>query len=177
MKIVSILLTVTLAATAGFASQAEQKLVPNNPNAARNAQKRGVGVQPPGLEVIQGFYLSRLKQQTEISDELYARLRPLLMGYLRERAEIGGPRRMRAQRQLFQAVNRGATDDELIAAMKEFDRIDGDVVGSKEKFFSSADPLLTVRQRAKLRVFMVNMENQVNQMIRLSQAPPPPRRN
>ncbi len=161
----------------GFAEQTQKQVLPDRPNAnARDIKKAQAPPAGPMIEVIQGLYLSRIQQQTEINDEQYTKLRPLLQEYLRDRSEIGGPRRVRAQRQLFQAVNRGATDAELSAFIKEFDRIDADVMGAKERFLSGADPSLTVRQRARLRVFLVNMENQVNQLIRLAQSPNPPRR-
>ena len=138
-----------------------------------DAQRPGAQV-PPMLDVIQGLYLTKLQQQTEINEEQYAKLKPLLQDYLRERTELGGPRRMRAQRQLAQGVNKGASEDELVALMREFDRIDTDVAGSKLRFLALADPSLTVRQRARLRIFLVNMENEINRLIRLSQNPNPP---
>lgn len=173
-KLAAFLFLATVINAGSLAAGQGKKLVPNRPNAvARGPQKRPEP-QAPMLEVIQGLYLSKIQQQTEINEEQYAKLKPLLQDYLRERSDIGGPVRGRAQRQLAQGVNRGASEEELTAFMREFDKIDTDVAGAKLRFLAATDPSLTVRQRARLRIFLVNMENQINQFIRLSQNPNPP---
>jgi hypothetical protein len=134
-------------------------------------QRRGIPQPPPYFEAILGLYINQLQQFMELTDDQYLKLAALLKDYLRARYELDGPSRNRAISQLKQAVNRGATDDELTAAMQEFDRIDGDLVTTRQTFLAKADPMLQLRQRAKLRVYIVNKDNQVHNLIQASQNP------
>ena len=174
-KVASVLLVAVLVAESSpsFARQ-DKKLLQDRPGAAKAEQLRP---SPPMLDIIQGLYISQLQQLPDFTDEQRTAIIPPLKEYLRVRSEIGGPRRQRALNQLRQAVNRGAADEEIAKLIQEFDHIDGDVVAAREKFFASADPLLNVRQRARLRIFQVNMEHRISLLIQLSKTSnPTPRR-
>jgi len=131
---------------------------------------------PPLLDVVQGLYINQLQQQVELNDDQFVKVAALLKEYLREQNEIGGQRRARARNQLVQAINRNAPDEELVPLIKDFDQIEVDRQASLERFYTSVDPLLQTRQRAKLRIYIVRKEDQIRQLIQAAQIPAPPPR-
>ena len=164
-----------------------KRLVPNNPADrkanAKAAAKAGLpqpNIQAPMVAMIEGFYIQNLQAGVDISVEQRYQIIPFLQDYLRKRAEIGGPRRNRAQNQLNQGLNRAAPDEELTAMTQEFDRIEVDLLANTQKLYSSVDPLLTAKQQARFRSYLVRMENRIRSMIEASQNPasvPPARPN
>lgn len=126
---------------------------------------------PPYFEVIQGLYINQLQQFIELTDDQYLKIAALLKDYLRSQYELQVPCRNRALNQLRQAVNRGAADEELIPLTQEFDRIEGELSAVRQNFLTKVDPMLQVRQRARLRLYMVNKDNQILKLIQASQNP------
>jgi hypothetical protein len=143
--------------------QVQQKLQPQRPAAA------GRGM----LGLIQGMYINQLQRQTEITDDQFVKIVPFLRQYIAERSEIEGPRRIAARRQLNQAVLRGASDEELTPLIEQFDRVDADLQESQLKFLRNVDPLLNIRQRARLRVHLIQTEERIRRLIEESQNPTP----
>jgi Spy/CpxP family protein refolding chaperone len=135
------------------------------------AGQKKVPPPPPYFEVIQGLYINQLQQFLELTDDQYLKIAELLKEYLRSQYELQVPSRNRARNQLAQAVNHGASDEELTALTQEFDRVEGELSAARQSFLSKADPILQVRQRARLRLYMVNKENQIQNLIRASQNP------
>ena len=174
-------LLITIGLTLAFASlhSAQQRVAPDRPN-LRGAPKRGPT--PTMLQLIEGMYVNALRQQSrqvELTDEQINKILPFLRQYVQDRNEIGGARRLRSQNQLQQALNRGASDDELVRLIQQFDRIEVDVRAAQEQFFANADPLLTIRQRAWLRVWQLRMEERIRRLIQEGAPPgaplgPPP---
>ena len=143
-----------------------QRAVPADRPGARGNQNRANAA--PVVPLIQGFYINQLRQQArqaEISEDQVNRLLPVLRQYLEERNEAGGTRRLRAQRELQQAFNRGASDDELSRLIQQFDRIETDVQAAQARFLASADPILTLRQRAWLRLWQTRVEERIRRLI------------
>jgi hypothetical protein len=142
-------------------------------------QKKAAAV-PPLLNVLQGFYIANLQQGLELTDEQFPRVSNLLREFVRDTYDIEGPRRNRALNQLRQAVNKGGSEEELSRLTKEYDQVYADGLAVRDKFFASVDPILQVSQRAKLRVYIFQKEQQVSHFIQLSQNPtgnnpaPPP---
>jgi hypothetical protein len=93
----------------------------------------------------------------------------LLKEFVRDSYDIEGPSRNRALNQLNQAVKRGASDEDLARLTKEYDQIYVDGQAVRDKFFAGVDPILQVSQRAKLRVYIFQKEQQVARFIQLSQ--------
>ncbi len=133
-------------------------------------QKKAAGA-PPLLNVLQGFYIANLQQQLELTDEQFPRVANLLKEFVRDSYDIEFPRKSRAINQLRQAVNRGGSEEDLIRLTKEYDQVYSDDHAVREKFFASVDPILQVSQRAKLRVYIFQKEQQVSRFIQLSQNP------
>jgi hypothetical protein len=144
--------------------QAQQKRQPQRPAVAGRGGMLGL---------IQGMYINQLQRQTEITDDQFVKIVPFLRQYIAERSEIEGPRRIAARRQLNQAVLRGASDEELTALIEQFDRVDADLQESQLKFLRNVDPLLNIRQRARLRVHLIQTEERIRRLIEESQNPTP----
>jgi hypothetical protein len=72
---------------------------------------------------------------------------------------------LRAQRELQQAINRGASDDDLSRLIQQFDRIETDVQAAQARFLANADPILTLRQRAWLRIWQMRVEDRIRRLI------------
>jgi hypothetical protein len=144
--------------------QAQQKLQPQRPAVAGRGGMLGL---------IQGMYINQLQRQTEITDDQFVKVVPFLRQYIAERSEIEGPRRIAARRQLNQAVLRGASDEELTPLIEQFDRVDADLQESQLKFLRNVDPLLNIRQRARLRVHLIQTEERIRRLIEESQNPTP----
>ena len=66
---------------------------------------------------------------------------------------------------------RPASEEDLARLTKEYDQVYSDDHAVREKFFSSVDPILQVSQRAKLRWYIFQKEQQVSKFIQLSQNP------
>jgi hypothetical protein len=126
-----------------------------------------------------GFYINQFQQATEVSPELFAKILPFLQQFVQDRFEIGD-RRQRALNQIRQAVNRGGSaastasatsDDDLRRAVREADNADVEFQANQTKFLSGVDPLLNVRQQARLRIFLVMADNRVRQILNTVQNP------
>jgi Spy/CpxP family protein refolding chaperone len=172
MKWIASFLIVVGLATASF-GQPQKKLLPDRPN-AKAAQKRGAPA--PGMMVlIEGLYVNALRQQgqqqAELTDDQIDKIIPLLRQYLRERNQVDGIRRPRARNQLQQAITRRIPDEELAPLIQEFDQVNTDAQATQERFFTAADPILTTRQRAWLRLFQIRMEERISNFIQEGRKP------
>jgi Spy/CpxP family protein refolding chaperone len=168
--IASILLMLGLATTSF--GQPQKKLMPDRPNITA-AQKRGAA---PGMMVlIEGLYVNALRQQgqqqAELTDDQINKIVPLLRQYLRDRNQVDGVRRPRARNRLQQAINNRVPDEELAPLIQEFDQVNADAQAAQEKFLAAADPVLTTRQRAWLRLFQIRMEERISNFIQEGRKP------
>src|SRR5258705_8764664 len=173
----TIILGLILGITTLSVAQDQKTLVPDRPNAKAAAQKRGARV-PDMLALIQGLYVQALRQQgqqqAELTDDQINRIVPLLRQYLQDRNQVDGVRRQRVRNQLQQSLTRGASDEDLARMIQAFDQVNTDTHASQERFLASTDPILTVRQRAWLRLFQLRMEDRISNYIRENTQPVPP---
>ena len=133
--------------------------------------KQGNGIPRRLLQdAVLGFYVGQFQQQTEVSNEVFAKILPFLQQFVQDRFQIS-QRRTRALNQLRQAVQRGGSEDELKRLTREFDAADADFQSNQEKFLGNVDPLLDARQRAKLRIFQVMADNRMRQIVTSVQTP------
>jgi hypothetical protein len=68
-------------------------------------------------------------------------------------------------------------EEELRRAIRDFDQAESDMQANQERFLNNVDPLLTVRQQARVRIFLRNADRQMLQLlnsIRAANAAPPP---
>jgi hypothetical protein len=152
---------------------AQRRVIANPAQVKIQQQRPAAGARGGMLPLIQGMYINQLQRQTEITDDQFGKIVPFLRQYIAERSEIDGPRRIAARRQLNQAVMRGASDEELTQLIEQFDRVDADLQESQIKFLRNVDPLLNIRQRARLRVHLMQTEERIRRLIQESQNPTP----
>ena len=158
------LLITTILLTSGTNSIFAQRggIAPQNQNPLR----RGDGPARPASiqEEVERFYLNQLRNQVELNEAQFAEIGPMLRLALRERRDIEA-RRTQAANQTRQAIRRGASDEELRSLMSEMDRADADRLASQQRFLRSVDPILSVQQLARLRVFESVIEQRIRALI------------
>ena len=121
-------------------------------------------------DAVLGFYVKQFQQFAEVTPEVFARILPFLEQFVQDRFEIS-QRRTRALNQLRQALNRSGSEDELKRLVRELDSADGEFQMNQQKFFSSVDPLLNIRQQAKVRILQNMADNRIRQMLNAVQNP------
>jgi len=160
-KLVAALLVLGAAAALAFPQETAQP----------DTGKQGNGIPRRLLQdAVLGFYVGQFQQQTEVSNEVFAKILPFLQQFVQDRFQIS-QRRTRALNQLRQAVQRGGSEDELKRLTREFDAADADFQSNQEKFLGNVDPLLDARQQAKLRIFQVMADNRMRQIVTSVQTP------
>jgi len=160
-RLLSGLLLLGLAATLAFP---QQKALPDG-------SKKGNAIPRRVLQdAVIGFYVTEFQKQAEVSPEVFAKILPFLQQFVTDRFQIS-QRRTRALNQLRQAVQRGASEDDLKRAIHDFDSADADFQSNQEKFLGNVDPLLDTRQQAKLRIFQVMADNRMRQILTSVQNP------
>src|SRR5438445_1364555 len=162
-KLVAALLVLGVASALAFPQEKAQP--------QPDAGKQGNGIPRRVLQdAVLGFYVGQFQQQTDVSNEVFAKILPFLQQFVQDRFEIS-QRRTRALNQLRQAVQRGGSEDDLKRLIREFDAADADSQSNQEKFLGNVDPLLDARQQAKLRIFQVMVDNRMRQILTSVQNP------
>jgi hypothetical protein len=149
--------------------QKQQSLRPGltRPNAA--AARPPVPIE----DMVEGFYVSRFQAQMQVSDEQFTRILPVLRESLSEMRSLA-TRKRRALNQLANAIRNNEPDETLQRMSEEVDRTDQAFLAVQQKMQSDLDPLLTISQRARFRVFRDRIDQQIRQMINSVTAPPGP---
>ena len=123
-------------------------------------------------EMVDRFYENQIRQKLELTDEQFRQVRPMLRLALRERREIT-VRRARMINRLRQVIDGSASEDDLRQRLEDLDSSNGETQASQERFLRSMDQILSLQQRAKLRVFEATIEQQVRNMLNRARAPAP----
>ena len=140
------------------------------------AQQRATGQENlPVNQLLSSFYIGRIQNAVGLTDDQYLKILPVLRQYITERFQAASARN-RAVVDLRQAVQRKAADDELSRLIKAFDTADNETKEVSIRFHIQIDPLLTAMQQVKLRVFQINVENQLSNLVLRARGgtPPPP---
>jgi hypothetical protein len=136
--------------------QRQQKLQDERPRAAL---QRSVAE-----DAVYAFYVRQFQQDTEVAPEVFSKILPFIDQYVKDRFEIS-QRRVRALNQLRQAIERNGSEDELRRLIRELDAADSEFQANQEKFLTNVDPLLNLRQRAKVRILQTMAENRIRQSV------------
>ena len=115
-------------------------------------------------DIVEGFYVSRLQTELELDDEQFVKVLPLLHDSLRGRKELGR-KRVEAIKKLQRVLDASTSDGEIEKQIRNVDQTDRDAQSVHQRFLESADPHLTLRQRAQLRVFQVRIDQRIRGMI------------
>lgn len=133
---------------------------PNNLRAADAA---------PIQEIVEGFYVSRIQEALDLSDEQFTRVLPALRNSLRQRNELG-VRRARALNALRQAVENNGSDDEIRRRIREVDESDLALRQVQQDLIDEVDPGLSPTQRARLRLVQPRLEERIRDLIQRSRS-------
>jgi hypothetical protein len=155
-----VIVLVSLSGQAGFAQQLRDQ-----------GRRANAPVRRPVLQdVVLGFYVSQFRQVAEVSDEVFVKVMPFLEQFVQDRFEIT-ERRRRAFNQIRMLVNSGGSDDEIRRVIRALDGADAEVYSSQQDFMRNVDPLLDIRQQAKLRIFLDMSDQRIRQMLNGIQNP------
>jgi hypothetical protein len=151
--------------------------VPNpvRPNAtrpveARTARQAAAPAQNPNNQVLQAFYLSEFQRQVGVNDEVTRRFRPILMDWLQQRREVIR-RRNAAVDRLRQLMESGAGPSEISRQVNEVDQVEIQARDADRRLMTQADPLLTPAQQARFRLFHVDMEQRIRELVDQARQP------
>ena len=182
MKKVALIFLLTFLPSAYFAfprplqnQKQQQKLQKLQPGGKR-AGDRPLPPRAIAETAVLDYYVKQFQQVAEISPEVFARILPFLEQFVADRFELSR-RRTRALNQMRQIIARNGTDEELSRFTRELDSADAEFQSNQEKFLGSVDPLLTVRQRAKVRFLLNMVDNVIRQTLQSVQNPNQQRRN
>jgi hypothetical protein len=115
-------------------------------------------------DAVFNFYVRQFQQDTEMKPEVFVKILPFVDRFLQDRFEISR-RRTRALNQLRQAINGNGSEEDLKRLVRDIDAADAEFQANQEKFLSNVDPLLNVRQQAKIRVLQNLADNQIRQAL------------
>lgn len=121
-------------------------------------------------DAVYAFYVRQFQQDTDVTPEVFSKILPFIDQFLKDRFEIS-QRRTRALSQLRQAIQRNGSEDELKRLIRELDAADSEFQANQEKFLTNVDPLLNLRQRAKVRVLQNMADNRIRQYLNAVQNP------
>ena len=124
-------------------------------------------------DAVYAFYVRQFQQDTDVTPEVFSKILPFIDQFLKDRFEIS-QRRTRALSQLRQAIQRNGSEDELKRLIRELDAADSEFQANQEKFLTNVDPLLNLRQRAKVRVLQNMADSRLRQYLNAFQNPQRP---
>lgn len=128
----------------------------------------------PIQEMIEGFYVSRFQQELDLDDEHFVRLLPSLRESLERRNQLS-QRHNRTLGALEQALESGASDEELTGLIQQLDDTDRQLREIQDDLLRDVDPTLSPQQRARFRIVQPNVENRIRNLIERSRNPVPAR--
>jgi hypothetical protein len=117
------------------------------------------------VDLVTAFYVGRIQAALGLSDDQYLKILPFVREYLTSRQRLASAR-SRTLAQLRQSVQRKASDAEIQALVDQVDKVElEDQRETHAQFHRNVDPALTKIQRAKLRVFEINIDNQIADLV------------
>ena len=124
----------------------DQQNFANDPNKRTDQQARTANA-------IETLYVGLFQNQVGLNDEQLVRTSPLLGAYIRQQLmRVDRKTNMRAV--LESMINQNASADAIQEQVRLLDQVDVQLQNQERKFLADIDPLLSVMQRAKLRVFL-----------------------
>jgi hypothetical protein len=168
----SVILLGALSHAYGGPVQQKQRLQPAAPNGTVRPALRRSLVE----DAIFRFYIKQFQQDADISSEVLGKIVPFLDQFLHDRFEIS-QRHNRALNQLRQALRNNSSDEDYRRLVKEIDSADADFQANHERFLNNVDPLLNLKQQAKVRVLQNMADKRIQQMLDEVQNPPAQRPN
>ena len=122
--------------------------------------------QPPKLEEsVLIFYVTEFQKAVNANQTLFPKVLPFIKEFIQNRFEISARRldTLEQLRKLSQRAN--SSDEEIKRAIREYDQAESDMQANQERFVSNVEPLLNVRQQARVRLFLRNADRQMLQLL------------
>jgi hypothetical protein len=115
--------------------------------------------------LIQQVYFTQFQLQVGVTGEPLDNIKKLLTQWLNQRRNVTAKRNdaLTALRQLLADGN--ASEEELVKRIAEIDQFDNQARNRDRQLLMLVDPQLTPAQRAKFRIFLVDIEQQLHEMV------------
>ena len=137
---------------------------PNQPNPAkRNPQVQRNKV----ANAVVDHYLGGFQKGVGLDDDQTRKFSPRLGNYVRQQLTLAD-RRNQAMSRLKELNEQKASEEEIQQQYKILDQTEAQQINAKRKFYADVNPELSVQQRAKLRTYMDNTEQNVRDAIQKS---------
>jgi hypothetical protein len=118
--------------------------------------------------MVDAYVLANIQESLELDDDQYARVIPLVNKLQKTRREHFGER-SRALRKMRRLLRSGtATEAEVVEALRAFNAVAAEGPERIRKQLAALDAILTPLQQAKYRVFEVEVERRMRELMRRS---------
>jgi hypothetical protein len=140
---------------------ADQPSQPNPPKRNEQGQKNRVA------NAVVDHYLGGFQKGVGLDDEQTRKFSPRLGNYIRRQLMLAD-RRSQAMNRLKELNDQKASEEEIQAQNKILDQTEAQQINTKRSFYAEMEPELSVQQKAKLKVYMDNTEQNVREAIQKS---------
>ena len=140
---------------------ADQPSQPNAPKRNEQGQKNRVA------NAVVDHYLGGFQKGVGLDDEQTRKFSPKLGNYVRQQLALAN-RRNQAMNRLKELNDQKASEDEIQAQYKILQQTEVQQINTTRKFYADVEPELSVQQKAKLKVYMDNTEQNVREAIQKS---------
>jgi len=140
---------------------ADQPGQPNPPKRNEQGQKNRVA------NAVVDHYLGGFQKGVGLDDEQTRKFSPKLGNYVRQQLALAN-RRNQAMNRLKELNDQKASEDEIQAQYKILQQTEVQQINTTRKFYADVEPELSVQQKAKLKVYMDNTEQNVREAIQKS---------
>ena len=122
--------------------------------------------QTPKLEdSVVTFYVSEFHRVVNVNPNVFAKVLPIIREFIQTRFDLSAHRQETVQ-QLRMLVNRpNSSDDDIKRAIRDLAQADADIQANQDHFLSSVDPLLTIRQQGRVRIFLQSADQKMRQLL------------
>lgn len=115
-------------------------------------------------DMVEGFYISRLQKELELSDTQFSKILKPVRESLRRRTNLSRQRFL-AVRAVRKALSENATDEKIMEHIQAIDTAELRLRNVQSQLLQKIDPALTPVQRAHLRIIQMNLERRIRNMI------------
>jgi hypothetical protein len=128
-------------------------------------------------EPVLDFYVGEFQRVVNTNQDLFVKVRPFLREFVENRFEISARRQDTMQQLQMLVQDRKSSDDDIRRVTRDVDKADSDIQANQERFLSNVGPLLSIRQQARVRVFLQMADQRMRALlnsIRNNANPQPP---
>ncbi|HEX4997330.1 MAG TPA: hypothetical protein VFY29_03840 [Terriglobia bacterium] len=158
-------------APAARTAQVQQRLQPRDATGGNRPRAAAAAANPNSSDdLLLALYINEFQRQVGVSDaDLKNKFRPVLMRWLQQRRNVVN-RRNDAVMTLRQLLASGAPASEITRQIQEVDQAENQTRNAERRLLNEIDPLLTPVQQGKFRVFQVDMEQRLKDLLETARA-------